>query len=56
MGLSFRLLQGLPFALFPSSFPTKILYAHLMSPMNVTYSIHLHDHVALVFSAITEDF
>ena len=33
--------QGLPSGLFPSSFPTKTLYNHLLTPINATYPAHL---------------
>jgi len=32
---------GLPSGLFPSGFPTKILYASLISPIRVTWPAHL---------------
>jgi hypothetical protein len=32
---------GLPFGLFPSAFPHKILYAFLFSPMRATRLVHL---------------
>jgi hypothetical protein len=39
--LTSHLLPGLPSGLFPSGFPTKILYALLMSHMRATCPIHL---------------
>jgi hypothetical protein len=32
---------GLPSGLFPSRYPTKILYTFLFSPIRATYSAHL---------------
>ena len=40
--LSSDLHLGLPRGLFPSSFPTKIVYAPLLSPMHTTCPTHLN--------------
>ena len=39
--LSSHLLLGLPSGLFPSGFPTKILYTPLLSPMLAIFNAHL---------------
>jgi len=36
-----HLRHGLQSGLFPSGFPTKILYAHLLSPLRATCPAHL---------------
>jgi len=48
--LSSQLLAGIPSRLLPSGFPTKILYAFLISPMRATYHTHfsLLDLIILV--------
>jgi hypothetical protein len=38
---SSHLRLGFPSGLFPSSFPTKILYALLITPMRATWSAHI---------------
>jgi hypothetical protein len=40
--LSLHLCLGLPNGLFPSGFPTKILYTHLFSPIRTTCTAHLN--------------
>jgi len=39
--LSTHLRLGLPSSLFPSGFPTQILYVFLISPMRAAYLVHL---------------
>jgi len=48
--LSFHLHKGLSNGHFPSGFPTRILYAFLISPLCATYPTHLtlHDMITLV--------
>jgi len=38
---SSQLRLGLPGGVFPSGFPTKTFYAILISPMHVTYLVHI---------------
>jgi len=43
--ISSHLHLDLPSGLFPSSFPTKILYAFLISPMHACYMLHAHGYL-----------
>ena len=56
LNISFHLWLGLPSGLFPSGFPTKILYTPLLSPLRATFPAHLILPAFITRSILDEEY